>query len=53
MRMIRTFNYLDSLIIRWIANKYKITSKAETVEKFKRIKEETPLMFFHWKFGIN
>lgn len=53
MRMIRTFNYLDSLIQRWIANKYKITSKAETVEKFKRIKEETPLMFFHWKFGIN
>ena len=53
MRMIRTFNYLDSLIMRWIANKYKITSKAETVEKFKRIKEETPLMFYHWKFGIN
>lgn len=52
MRMIRTFNYLDSLIMRWIANKYKITSKAETVEKFKRIKEETPLMFYHWKFGI-
>ena len=53
MRMIRTFNYLDSLIMRWIANKYKITSKAVTVEKFKRIKEETPLMFYHWKFGIN
>lgn len=53
MRMIRTFNYLDSLIMRWIANKYKITSKAETLEKFKRIKEEPPLMFYHWKFGIN
>lgn len=53
MRMIRTFNYLDSLIMRWIANKYKITSKAETLGKFKRIKEETPLMFYHWKFGIN
>lgn len=53
MRMIRTFNYLDSLIMRWIANKYKITSKAETLEKFKRIKEEPPLMFYHWQFGIN
>ena len=53
MRMIRMFNYLDSLIMRWIANKYKITSKAETVEKFKRIKEEPPLMFYHWQFGIN
>lgn len=53
MRMIRMFNYLDSLIMRWIANKYKITSKAETLEKFKRIKEEPPLMFYHWQFGIN
>ena len=53
MRMIRMFNYLDSLIMRWIANKYKITSKAETLVKFKRIKEEPPLMFYHWQFGIN
>ena len=51
-RMIRIFDYLDGLIHRWIANKYKITSKAETLGKFKRIKEETPVMFYHWKFGI-
>jgi RNA-directed DNA polymerase len=51
-RMIRIFDYLDCLIRSWIANKYKITSKAETLGKFKRIKEETPVMFYHWKFGI-
>lgn len=51
-RMIRVLDYLDSLIQRWMANKYRITSKAGTLGKFKRIKEETPNMFYHWKFGI-
>lgn len=46
-RMIRIFIYLDGLLQRWAAYKYKITSKAETLEKFKRIKEETPVLFYH------
>ena len=52
-RMMSVFNYLDYLIQRWIANKYKLTSKAKTLEEFKRIKEQTPVMFYHWKFGMN
>ncbi len=52
-RMIRVFDYLDGLIQRWVANKYRLTSKAKTLEEFKRIREETPVLFYHWKFGIN
>lgn len=51
-RMIRIFDYLDGLIRSWIANKYKLTSKTKTLEEYKRIREGTPVMFYHWKFGI-
>ena len=51
-RMIRVFDYLDYLIQRWIANKYRITSKAQTLEKLEVIRKETPLMFYHWKFAM-
>jgi len=52
-RMIRVFDYLDGLIRKWIANKYKLTSKVKVLDAFRRIKEETPVMFYHWRFGIN
>lgn len=52
-RMIRVFDYLDGLIRKWIANKYKLTSKVKVLEAFGRINKETPVMFYHWKFGIN
>lgn len=51
-RMIRVFDYLDGLIYRWIANRYRLTSKAKTLEKFKAIREQTPFTFYHWKLGI-
>ena len=51
-RMIKVFHYLDGLIQRWLANKYRFTSKAKTIETFQGIKEEFPVMFYHWKFGI-
>jgi RNA-directed DNA polymerase len=51
-RMLRVFNYLDYLLQCWIAKKYKLTSKAKTLAEFARIKEEKPLLFYHWKFGI-
>ena len=50
-RVIRVFNYLDYLLQRWIARKYRITSKAQTLAKFEAMRKETPLMFYHWKFG--
>jgi RNA-directed DNA polymerase len=52
-RVIGIFEYLNGLVRNWIANKYKITSKAQAYDKFKRITEETPGLFYHWKFGIN
>lgn len=52
-RVIAIFEYLNGLVRKWIAKKYKITSKAQTYDKFKRIAEETPGLFYHWKFGIN
>ena len=51
-RMLRVFNYLDYLIQCWIAQKYKLTSKAKAIAEFKRIKAENPYLFYHWKFGI-
>ena len=51
-RMMKVFNYLDYLIQRWIANKYRITSKAQTLEKFEAMMKETPMLFYHWKFGM-
>ena len=35
--MIRIFEYLYGLIRRWIAKKYKITAKGETLKRFKRL----------------
>lgn len=51
-RMIRVFNYLDYLIQRWIANKYRITSKEQSLEKYEAIRKEAPFMFYHWKFAM-
>jgi len=34
LRMIRVFDYLDELIRRWMARKYKITAKQETLLRF-------------------
>jgi RNA-directed DNA polymerase len=51
-RMIKVFNYLDYLIQRWIANKYRITSKEQTLGKYGTIRKEVPFMFYHWKFAM-
>ena len=51
-RMIRVFYYLDRLIIRWIANKYKTKAKDDSYLKFKRFKVEMPTLFYHWTFGL-
>ena len=52
LRMIRVFEYLDELIRRWMAKKYKITAKQETLEKFQRTKKEAPALFYHWTFEL-
>jgi hypothetical protein len=50
--MIRVFDYLDGLIQRWIAKKYKLLSKAKAIAAFRRRKGQSPAMLYHWKFGI-
>ena len=51
-RMIKVFSYLDGLMRSWISKKYKITSKAETMQHYCRIRKESPTLFYHWPFGI-
>jgi RNA-directed DNA polymerase len=51
-RMIKVFTYLDGLMRSWISKKYKITSKAETMKHYCRIRKESPTLFYHWQFGI-
>jgi RNA-directed DNA polymerase len=51
-RMIKVFTYLDGLMRSWIAKKYKITSKAKTMQHYCNIRRESPTLFYHWQFGI-
>src|SRR3954462_7040688 len=51
-RMIRVFNYLDYLLQRWIANKYRLTSKGQSLVTYEAIRKENPFMFYHWKFAM-
>ncbi len=46
-RMIKVFTYLDGLMRSWISKKYKITSKAETMKHYCRIRKENPSLFYH------
>jgi hypothetical protein len=39
-RMIKVFSYLDGLMRSWIAKKYKITSKAKTMQHYCRIEKK-------------
>jgi RNA-directed DNA polymerase len=52
MQMISVFSYFDGLLKRWIAKKYKITSKAEVLRRYSKLRQDLPLLFYHWKFGI-
>jgi RNA-directed DNA polymerase len=52
-KAVKVFEYLDKLMIKWISNKYKLTSIFKSVSRLKIIRQEEPRMFYHWKFGIN
>ena len=51
-RMIKVFSYLDGLMRSWISKKYKITSKAKTMQHYCTIRKESPTLFYHWQFGM-
>jgi RNA-directed DNA polymerase len=52
MQMISVFSYFDGLLKRWLAKKYKIISKAEVLRRYSKLRQDLPLLFYHWKFGI-
>ena len=47
------FHYLDRLIVRWIGNKYKLTSVRKCVARFKSFRNEQASLFYHWKLWNN
>lgn len=46
------FYYLNDLIQKWIANKYKIRGSRKVKAKYQLIQATNPEMFYHWKLGI-
>jgi group II intron reverse transcriptase/maturase len=48
----QVFYYLNTLIRKWIKNKYRIISKARMYDKYRAIQQTAPDMFYHWQKGI-
>jgi hypothetical protein len=46
------FYYLNDLIQKWIANKYKIRGGRKVKAKYLLIQAANSEMFYHWKLGI-
>lgn len=49
---LKVFCYLNSLVRKWIKNKYKLSSKKDVFVKYKRVQKEQPILFYHWQLGI-
>jgi len=47
----RTMLRLEQRLVKWIKNKYKITSLNEAVRKLSLIKKDKPWLFNHWQKG--
>ena len=46
------FYYLNTLILHWIKNKYKIRGKTWLYEKYQLIQKQNPALFYHCRLGI-
>ena len=46
------FYYLNERIRQWIKNTYKIQSKRKRYEKYQKIQESNPDLFYHWRLGV-
>jgi RNA-directed DNA polymerase len=46
------FYYLNTLILHWIKNKYKIRGKTWLYEKYQLIQMQNPALFYHWRLGV-
>ena len=47
----KTLLRLEKRLLKWIQNKYKITSLKEAVKKLSSIRKENRTMFYHWEKG--
>ena len=46
------FKYLNELVRKWIAGKYRLNSKPAVYAKCKAIRESQPALFYHWRLGV-
>lgn len=49
----KVFYHLNSLLRKWIGNKYKIRSKKKIVDRYNQLRSENPALFYHWRIGIS
>jgi group II intron reverse transcriptase/maturase len=47
----RTLGVLESRLVKWVRNKYKITSIRKANAKLMEIRKERPRLFYHWQEG--
>ena len=50
--MLDVFYYLNERIRQWIKNTYKIQGKRMRYEKYQKIQESNPDLFYHWRLGV-
>lgn len=48
----KVFEYLNELIRRWMAEKFRLRGKKAVLEKYKNYVQENTKLFFHWEKGI-
>ncbi|MDH7459883.1 group II intron reverse transcriptase/maturase [Chitinophagaceae bacterium 26-R-25] len=46
------FHYLNTLIRKWIRNKYRTKRRPKMFEKYRAIQKAEPTLFYHWRLGI-
>ncbi len=48
----KVFEYLNELIRRWAAEKYKLRSKKAVITKYQNYVRENEGLFVHWQKGV-
>lgn len=51
-KVLEAFEYLNTLIRKWIRNTYKLRSVRRVVHKYGEIVKANPELFYHWKLGM-
>jgi RNA-directed DNA polymerase len=47
----RTLGVLENRLVKWMQNKYKITSIRKACIKLREVRKERPRLFYHWQEG--